>query len=212
MVGADQSLDVVLRWDHRVTDAAPMAQALTRLEQVLNTEIAAEIRANRQQNEAAFQETAKKIDASKPADAVLLAMEREHPKPPELLKTSQNSLDEIRQFIVPKNIITIPPSDPATVKETPPFMRSTTSASMDTPGPFETAKLDAFYNMTLPDPRRTAAEQEDYMRSWYYAQMSNVAVHEVYPGHYIQFLYAKTSARSTAPAPTAKAGRITASR
>ena len=148
--------------------------------------------ANRQQNEAAFQETAKKIDASKPADAVLLAMEREHPKPPELLKTSQNSLDEIRQFIVSKNIITIPPSDPATVKETPPFMRSTTSASMDTPGPFETAKLDAFYNMTLPDPRRTAAEQEDYMRSWYYAQMSNVAVHEVYPGHYIQFLYAKT--------------------
>jgi hypothetical protein len=51
MVGADQSLDVVLRWDHRVTDAAPMAQALTRLEQVLNTEIAAEIRANRQQSE-----------------------------------------------------------------------------------------------------------------------------------------------------------------
>ena len=51
MVRSDQSLDVVLRWDHRVTDAAPMAQVLTRLEQVLNTEIAAEIRANRQQSE-----------------------------------------------------------------------------------------------------------------------------------------------------------------
>jgi len=147
---------------------------------------------NRRQNEAAFQEAAKAIDAAKPADAVLLAMEREHPKPSDLLKTSQDSLDEIRQFIVSKNIITIPPSDPATVKETPPFMRSTTSASMDTPGPFETAKLDAFYNMTLPDPRGSAAEQEDYMRSWYYAQMSNVAVHEVYPGHYVQFLYAKS--------------------
>jgi hypothetical protein len=47
VVGPDQSLDVVLRWDHRITDAAPMAKALTRLEQVLNTEIAAEIRANR---------------------------------------------------------------------------------------------------------------------------------------------------------------------
>src|ERR1051326_3192568 len=148
--------------------------------------------ANRRQNEAAFQETAKKIDATKAADAVLLAMESEHPKPSELLKTSQNSLDEIRQFIVSKKIITIPPSDPATVKETPPFMRSTTSASMDTPGPFETANLDAFYNMTLPDPRGTAAEQEDSMRSWYCAQMSNVAVHEVSPGHYIQFLYAKS--------------------
>ena len=148
--------------------------------------------ANRRQNEDAFQDAAKKIDASKPAEKVLLAMESEHPKPSELLKTSQASLDEIRQFIVTKHIITIPDSVPATVKETPPFMRSTTSASMDTPGPFETAKLDAFYNMTLPDPRRSAAEQEDYMRSWYFAQMSNVAVHEVYPGHYVQFLYAKS--------------------
>ena len=103
-----------------------------------------------------------------------VATERDHPKPAELLKTSQDSLDAIRQFIVDNHILTIPPSEPARVKETPPFMRSTTSASMDTPGPFETAKLEAFYNMTLPDPRRTAAEQEDYMQRWYYAEISNV--------------------------------------
>jgi len=47
----DQTIEVVLRWDHRVTDAAPMAKALNRLEQVLNGEIAAELRANRQQTE-----------------------------------------------------------------------------------------------------------------------------------------------------------------
>jgi uncharacterized protein (DUF885 family) len=63
---------------------------------------------------------------------------------------------------------------------------------MDTPGPFETAKLKAFYNMTLPDPRKPRAEQDDYMRNWYYAMTSNVSVHEVYPGHYIQFLYARS--------------------
>ncbi len=148
--------------------------------------------ANRRQNEDAFLAAAKQIDASKPADTVLAGLETDHPKPSALLKESQDSLDDIRRFIVDHHIITIPPSDPARVKETPPFMRSTTSASMDTPGPFETAKLEAFYNMTLPDPRGTAAQQEDYMRSWYYAEMSNVAVHEVYPGHYIQFLYAKT--------------------
>ena len=71
-------------------------------------------------------------------------------------------------------------------------MRSTTTASMDTPGPFETAKLEAFYNMTLPDPRWPAKEQDDYMQQWYYAAITNVVVHEVYPGHYIQFLYAKS--------------------
>ena len=47
----DQSIDVVLRWDHRITDAALMAKALNRLEQVLNSEIVGELRANRQQTE-----------------------------------------------------------------------------------------------------------------------------------------------------------------
>ena len=51
VVRPDQTLDVVLRWDHRITDAAPMAKALNRLEQVLNGEIAAELRANRTQSE-----------------------------------------------------------------------------------------------------------------------------------------------------------------
>ena len=147
--------------------------------------------ADRQQNEEAFRAAAKQIDAAKSADAVLASMEREHPKPSDLLKTSQDALDAIRQFILEKKILTIPASDPATVKETPPFMRSTTSASMEIPGPFETATLEAFYNMTLPDPRGSAASQEDYMKSWYYAEIANVSVHEVYPGHYIQFLYAK---------------------
>jgi hypothetical protein len=47
----DHTIDVVLRWDHRITDAALVAKALNRLEQVLNTEIAQELRAIRQQNE-----------------------------------------------------------------------------------------------------------------------------------------------------------------
>ena len=44
VVAPDQTIDVVIRWDHRITDAALIAKVLTRLEQVLNTEIAAELR------------------------------------------------------------------------------------------------------------------------------------------------------------------------
>ncbi len=51
VVTADQTIDVVIRWDHRITDAALIAKALNRLEQVLNTEIAAELRSHRQQAE-----------------------------------------------------------------------------------------------------------------------------------------------------------------
>jgi hypothetical protein len=51
VVEQDQTIDVEIRWDHRITDAALVAKALTRLEQVLNTEIAAELRSYRQQTE-----------------------------------------------------------------------------------------------------------------------------------------------------------------
>jgi hypothetical protein len=46
VVRPDHSIDVVIRWDHRVTDAAFIARTLTRLEQVLNTEISAELHGN----------------------------------------------------------------------------------------------------------------------------------------------------------------------
>lgn len=147
--------------------------------------------ANRQKNEDALIATAKLIDPKKTVDQVLMQVEAKHPEPGALLKTTQDALDSLRQFIAEKKILTIPPSEPAHVQETPPFMRSTTSASMDTPGPFEEKANQAFYNMTLPDPRWSKAEQNDFMRQWYYPSIANVSVHEVYPGHYVQFLYAK---------------------
>jgi uncharacterized protein (DUF885 family) len=148
--------------------------------------------ADRQKNETAFQATAKLIDSTKLADSVLASLQADHPTEATLLSTTQNMLDSLRRFIADHHILTIPPGDPARVKETPPFMRSTTTASMDTPGPFESAKLSGYFNMTLPDARWPKAEQGAYMKQWYYAAISNVAVHEVYPGHYIQFLHAKT--------------------
>ncbi len=50
-VAPNQTIDVVIRWDHRIADAALVAKVLTRLEQVLNTEIAAELRGSRQPTE-----------------------------------------------------------------------------------------------------------------------------------------------------------------
>jgi uncharacterized protein (DUF885 family) len=87
--------------------------------------------------------------------------------------------------------VTVPQAAPARVQETPPFLRATTTASMDTPGPFEKLATEAYYNMTLPDPKWPQARTAEFMRQWYYAAISNVSVHEVWPGHYLQFLYAK---------------------
>ena len=43
----------------------------------------------------------------------------------------------------------------------------------------------------LPDPAWTAEKTEKYMRGWYYPLISTVSVHEVWPGHYLQFLNAR---------------------
>jgi hypothetical protein len=51
VIGPDQTIDVLIRWDHRVTDAALIAKALTRLQQVLNGAIAAELLSHRQPSE-----------------------------------------------------------------------------------------------------------------------------------------------------------------
>jgi uncharacterized protein (DUF885 family) len=143
-------------------------------------------------NQAAFVETARRIDPSKPPIEVLESLQTDHPAPNQLLAATQSELDALRQFITDRHIVTIPKdAEPALVRETPPFLRATTAASMDTPGPFERAGLRGYYYMTLPDPSWTSAETEEFMRQWYYPLISNVSVHEVWPGHYLQFLYAK---------------------
>ncbi|HZP47152.1 MAG TPA: DUF885 domain-containing protein [Vicinamibacterales bacterium] len=172
-------------------DTYRAALAATEMIDLPPADLLAFAEADRQKNEDAFQATAKTIDRNKPADAVLASLQADHPPADTLLQATQDTLDSIRRFIVEHDIVTIPPSAPARVQETPPFMRATTSASMDTPGPFEQARLTAFFNMTLPDPRWSAAERADFMRQWYYPAIANVSVHEVYPGHYVQFLYAK---------------------
>ena len=48
VVRPDRCIDVIIRWDHRIADAAFIAGILTRLEKVLNTEISAELRGNPQ--------------------------------------------------------------------------------------------------------------------------------------------------------------------
>jgi len=149
--------------------------------------------ADLRRNQQAFAATARRIDPAKPPLEVLRTLQHDHPPPDRLLATTQAELDALGRFMTDHHIVTIPKdAPPAQVKETPPFMRATTSASMDTPGPFEKANLRGFYNMTLPEPAWSEAETEDFMRQWFYPLITNVSVHEVWPGHYLQFLYAKS--------------------
>jgi uncharacterized protein (DUF885 family) len=142
-------------------------------------------------NQAAFADTARRIDPKRTPLQVLEAVQANYPPASKLLAVTQSELDALGRFMSDRKLITIPKAPPATVQETPPFLRATTSASMDIPGPFETVATEAYYNMTLPDPKASAQATREFMKQWYYAAISNVSVHEVWPGHYLQFLYAK---------------------
>ncbi|HMF59684.1 MAG TPA: DUF885 family protein, partial [Vicinamibacterales bacterium] len=89
-------------------------------------------------NQALFAEAAKRIDPKRTPQQVLAVVEADHPPADKLLSTTQAELEAIGRFMADRHIVTVPKAAPARVQETPPFLRATTTASMDTPGPFET--------------------------------------------------------------------------
>jgi uncharacterized protein (DUF885 family) len=144
-------------------------------------------RADLHRNLTAFAETARLIDPRRPPAAVLADLVVNHPPPERLLAATEAELDAIMDFIARRGIVTLPRASRVRVAETPPFLRALTTASMDTAGPFETVATESFYNMTLPDPAWPEDERQAFMEQWYYPAITNVSVHEVWPGHFLQF-------------------------
>jgi uncharacterized protein (DUF885 family) len=145
--------------------------------------------ADLRKNQAHFKEVAKELEPDKTPSAVLEELGENHPAPDHLLDAFRATFDGLVSFIHAHHIVTIPSEVRPIVEETPPFMRATTFASMDTPGPFETHATEAYFNVTLPDPKMTQKEVEGYMHSFNVGTVISTAVHEAYPGHYIQFLW-----------------------
>jgi uncharacterized protein (DUF885 family) len=145
--------------------------------------------ADLRKNQAHFNELARELEPSKDAGAVLEELGENHPAPDHLLEAFRATFDGLVSFIRTHNIVTIPSDVRPIVEETPPFMRATTFASMDTPGPFEAHATEAYFNVTLPDPSMTPAQVEGFMHSFNVGTVISTAVHEAYPGHYVQFLW-----------------------
>ncbi len=139
---------------------------------------------------AAFVETAKKIDPSKTPAQVMTSLSDDHPTPETLIPTVDRSVEDARRFLVQKDLVTIPSEVRPRVQETPPFARSGSFASMDTPGAFETKATEAFYYVTPVEKDWDAKHKEEHLRLYNPYVVAMIDVHEVWPGHYLQFLYA----------------------
>lgn len=147
--------------------------------------------ANLEKDHKAFLETAKKIDPGKPAGDVMKTVSSQHPGLGQLIPSAKDTVESIREFIVKKKIITIPSDVRPIITETPPYARSGSFASMDTPGPYETKATEAFYYITPPEKDWTPQHTEEHLRGYNRPVMDMISIHECYPGHFVQFLYAR---------------------
>ena len=145
--------------------------------------------ANLRRNQDEFRRVAKLLDPNKAPEQILHELESDHPAPDRLLEAFRNTFSDLRKFITDKHIVTIPSPVSPIVEETPPFMRALTMASMDTPGPFENVAKEAFFNVTLPETAWTPQQVEEHMEGFNRGTVISTAIHEAFPGHYVQFLW-----------------------
>ena len=115
----------------------------------------------------------------------------DHPTDADLIPSARRTIEKIRKFLVDKKIVTIPSEVRPTLSETQAYALDGGFASMDTPGAYETKATEAFYYITPTEKDWTAKQKEEHLRLFNGPVMQIVTIHEAFPGHYIQFLYAK---------------------
>ncbi|MEO8433713.1 MAG: DUF885 domain-containing protein [Pyrinomonadaceae bacterium] len=105
------------------------------------------------------------------------------------VEMARKQLNDLKSFIAEKKIVSIPGTEEALVAEAPAYRRWN-FAYINIPGPYE-KNLPSTYYIAPPDPAWTQAEKDAYTPGQ--ANLLFTSVHEVWPGHFLQFLHANRS-------------------
>jgi uncharacterized protein (DUF885 family) len=123
-----------------------------------------------------FIATAKRIDATKPPEAVAASLAASHPAAGAVLERARDDLVRLRAF-----------ENDVRVVVTPAFARRTIFAALDAPGPLETKATAAYYDVTPAEPAWSAQRTEEFLAFFNDFLFPIVSAHEVMPGHYVNF-------------------------
>ncbi len=102
---------------------------------------------------------------------------------------ARDQLAGLKQFILDRKVVTVPSEQVALVAEAPPYNRAN-FAYIDIPGPYE-KDLPSVYYISPPDPSWSKQVQHDYLPGS--SDLLFTSVHEVWPGHFLNFLHANRS-------------------
>ncbi|HVR96766.1 MAG TPA: DUF885 domain-containing protein [Thermoanaerobaculia bacterium] len=99
---------------------------------------------------------------------------------------ARRQLAGLRRFVEEQELVSIPGDEEALIEEAPPYQRWN-SAYIDIPGPYD-RHLPSIYYISPPDPAWTPEERDAYVPGE--ADLLFITAHEVWPGHFLQFLHA----------------------
>jgi uncharacterized protein (DUF885 family) len=102
---------------------------------------------------------------------------------------AREQLVMLKEFVIANKVVSVPGTDDALVAEAPPYNRSN-AAFIQVPGPYDKG-VASVYNIAPPDPNWSKAEQAAYIPSE--ATLLFTSVHEVWPGHFLQFLHSNAN-------------------
>lgn len=112
--------------------------------------------------------------------------------------TRENFVSEIRRqipqlqdWVIKHDLLTLDPSKPLEVRETPMYQRGVAGASIDAPGPYR-SKDKTYYNVT-PLDGLSAEQAESSLREYNEWILQILNIHEAIPGHYAQLVHANRS-------------------
>jgi hypothetical protein len=103
------------------------------------------------------------------------------------VQVAQRQLEDLRDFVREKKLVSIPTEDQCRVAEAPPYNRAN-FAYINIPGPYEKPDVAWTYYVAPPDPSWSAEERDAYIPGR--ADLLFTSVHEVWPGHFLQFKHA----------------------
>jgi uncharacterized protein (DUF885 family) len=104
---------------------------------------------------------------------------------------ARQQLEGLKRFLVEQDIVSIPGTEEARVEEAPPYKRWN-QAYIEIPGPYEKG-MPSIYYIAPPDPSWAEADRLAYIPGA--ADLLFISVHEVWPGHFLQYLHANRADR-----------------
>ena len=102
---------------------------------------------------------------------------------------ARRQIPMLRAFVIDHDLVSIPGTEAALVEESPPYNRQN-SAYIDPPGPFDKG-IPSVYYISPPDPSWSKEVQDGFVPGK--QDLLFTSVHEVMPGHFVQFLHANRS-------------------